>query len=174
MGGMFGWKIPCYEKIEIPSNDNLVYGFEELYLSKTIYPLIKPLSLVHTNNHAYAGEHVELIDIQQVDQYDFIGNVIWNNLPKFEYFIGDIVNQVIFLRQQDQFKIVKHLTDKLNPLSIPYHSRSKFYDSCYTSNYYLRDIPKCQYWLSQYEFAELDHHTYANSNYMFGILGKKI
>jgi GR25 family glycosyltransferase involved in LPS biosynthesis len=174
MGGMFGWKTPCYEKIEIPSNDDLVYGFEELYLSKTIYPLIKPLSLVHTNNHAYAGEHVELIDIPQVDQYDFIGNVIWNNVPKFEYFIGDIFNQVIFLRQQDQFKIVKHITDKLNPLSIPYHSRSKFYDSCYSSNYYLKDILKCQYWLSQYEFAELNHHTYTNSNYMFGILGKKI
>jgi len=169
MAGMFGWKTPCHEKIEIPIDDNLVYGFEELYLSKKIYPLIKSNSLVHTNNHAYVGEHVELIGIEHANQYDFVGNVIWDNKPKFEYFIGDIVNQVIFLREQDQFKIVKHLTDQINPLSIPYHSRSKFFDCCYSANYYLKDILTCQYWLMQYEFAELTHHIYL-CKYRFQIL----
>jgi len=172
MGGIFGWKKTL--NINLGLDATIIYSEDMSYLKTHLYPLVKSDSLVHTNNHAYAGEHVELIDISQVNQYDFIGNVIWNNVPKFEYFIGDIVNQVIFLRQQDQFKIVKHLTDKLNPLRIPYHLRSKFYDCCYSANYYLKDIPKCQYWLSQYEFAELTQHTYDNSSYMFRVLGKKI
>jgi len=94
--------------------------------------------------------------------------------PELEYFIDDIVNRVIFLRQQDQFKIIKYLTDQLDPLSIPYQLRSKFYDCCYSANFYLKDIPKCQYWLSQYEFAELNQHIYSNSSHMFKILNKKI
>jgi hypothetical protein len=110
MGGMFGWKKICSEKIEIPESDSLAYGFEELYLSKTIYPLIKSYALIHTNNHAFVGEHVELIKISHKDKFDFIGNVIWDSKPKFEYMIGNIVTQLQFLRSQDQFILCKYLT----------------------------------------------------------------
>jgi len=172
MGGIFGWKKPL--DINLGLDATIIYSEDMSYLKTHLYPLIKEESLIHTNNHALVGEYVKLITIPHKDRWDFVGNVIWNNNPKFEYFIGDIVEQVIFLRSHDQFKIIKHITDYLNPLSIPYHLRSSFYDCCYSSNYYLGDVQKSQYWLSQYEFAELNQHTYISSNYMFGILGKKI
>jgi len=174
MGGIFGWKSPCYEKIEIPESDDLIYGFEEIYLSKTIYPLIKSDILVHTNNHAFNGEYVELIKINHFNKYDFIGNVIWNNSPKFEYFIGDLLQQLNFLRGEDQFLLCQFLTNQINPSKIPYHIRSQIFDIAYSSNYYLNNISKCQYWLSQYEFAELASNVYHNSNFLFRLLKKKI
>lgn len=172
MGGIFGWKKQI--KLELSLDSVIGYSQDMAYLKEHLYPLIKSDSLIHTNNHAFVGEYVELITIPHKDQCDFIGNVIWNNNPKFEYFIGDLVKQVNFLRSQDQFKLIKYLTDTLNPLSIPYHIRSSFYDCCYSSNYYLKDIPKCKYWLEKFEFAEITSNIYHNSNYLFGILGKKI
>lgn len=171
MGCSFGWKKTIEYSFDI---DKFTYGDDELYVAKYIYPQVMKNSLVHTNNHAFCGEYVELITIPHKDKWDFVGNVIWNGKPKFEYFIGDLVHQVNFLRSQDQFKVLKYLTDNINPLSIPYHSRSMFFDSCYSSNYYLKDIPKCKYWLEKFEFAEITSNIYHNSNYLFGILGKKI
>lgn len=167
MAGMFGWKKPCSEKIIIPESEDLVYGFEEKYLGKTIYPVIKSESLVHTNNHALAGEYAVPITIPHKDQYDFVGNVIWNDRPKFEYFLGDMLKLFIFLREQDQFGIIKYLSDRIEPLSIPYKSRTALFECCYTSNFYLRDVEKCQYWLSQFEFAEISPSVIHNSNYLF-------
>ena len=172
MGGIFGWKKSL--EIDLGLDATIIYSEDMSYLKTHLYPLITSDCLVHTNNHAFCGEYVELITIIHSDKYDFVGNVIWNNKPKFEYFIGYIVNQVIFLRGQDQFKVVKYITDQINPLDIPYHSRNNFYENCYSANYYLKDIQKCQYWLSQYEFAELNQHIHSNSNYMFHLLGKKV
>jgi hypothetical protein len=174
MGGIFGWKSPCYEKIEIPESDDLIYGFEEIYLSKTIYPLIKPDILVHTNNHAFHGEHVELIKHPHADQYDFIGNVIWNNKPKFEYFIGDLLQQLNFLRGEDQFLLCQFLTNHITPSKLPYQIRSQIFDIAYSCNFYLNNISRCQYWLSQYEFAELTPNVYHNSNFLFRLFEKKV
>lgn len=174
MGGMFGWKKIYNQKIEIPESDELVYGFEEIYLSKHIYPVIKSDALIHTNNYALHGEYVKLIEIPQTDKYDFIGNVIWNDKPKFDYFIGDLFHQLNFLRGQDQFLLCQYLTDSITPSNVPYHTRNAVYDIAYSANYYLNNISKCQYWLSQFEFAELTPNIYNNSNYLFKILGKKI
>lgn len=174
MAGMFGWKKICSEKINIPLSDNLVYGFEEIYLSNIIYPLIKSETLVHTNNYAFVGEYVELITIPQKDKYDFIGNVIWNGKPKFDYFIGNPIDLVGWLSGQDQFKLIQHITNSIDPLSIPYHSRKGFFTSAYISNYYLKDFEKAKYWLSQFEFAEVDSNVYMNANFLFTNSDKKI
>lgn len=172
MAGTFGWKSPM--NINIPDTINTSYGFEELYIGTHIYPFIKSESLVHTNNYAFAGEYVELISIPHEDKYDFVGNVIWNGNPKFEYTVGSPIQLVEWLRGQDQFRLIQHISDRVDFKIIPYHSRRSFLDAAYIANYYLRDIPKAQHWLSQFEFAELDGHIYANSNFLFGILGKKI
>lgn len=171
MGGSFGWKKTIEYSFDI---DMFTYGDDELYIAKQIYPQVVNDSLVHTNNYAFHGEHVELISIPQKDKYDFIGNVIWNGKPKFEYTIGNPVELVEFLRRQDQFKLIQYITDNLDPMSIPYHSRHSFFDAAYIANYYLRDISKAQYWLSKFEFAEIHEHNYNNSKYLFGIIGKKI
>jgi GR25 family glycosyltransferase involved in LPS biosynthesis len=172
MGGIFGWKKPI--NLDFQLDRQIGYSQDMAYLKDFVYPLVKTDTLVHTNNHAFVGEHVELIEIPHEDKYDFIGNVIWNGTPKFEYFIGDLVKQLVFLRSQDQFILCKHLTDSLDPLSIPYHQRCSVFDIAYTANYYLDNISKCQYWLTQFEFAELNQHVYNNSNFLFQKLGKKI
>jgi len=171
MGCSFGWKQPIKYEFDIK---NFTYGDDELYIAEHIYPQVVKDALVHTNNHAFLGEHVELITIPHKDKWDFIGNVIWNGSPKFEYFIGDILTQLRFLRERNQFLLCQYLTDHITPQEIPYHIRSEIFDIGYSANYYLRNVVKSQYWLSQYEFAEINSHIYFNSNFLFGILGKKI
>ena len=172
MGGIFGWK----QRTEFPLDlsPDVGYAHDMAYIEKHLYPLIKSETLVHSNIYGYAGEHVELIEIPQKDKYDFVGNVIWNGKPKFEYTVGNVIQLVQWLRGQDQFKLIRHVTDNIVSTSIPYHERRNLFDAAYIAAYYLRDIPKAQYWLSQFEFAELDRHIFNNGNYLFGILGKKI
>jgi hypothetical protein len=170
-GGMFGWKTTL--PIDIDTKGEYQYGDDEKYLNKVLYPKIKDRLLVHTNICAYKDEYFCPIMIPQQDSTDFVGNVIWNGIPKFQYWIN-IHEQVIFLRSIDSFAFIKHLTDTINPLDIPYDKRSSFFDAVYTANYYLNDVEKCKYWLSQFEFAELTLHNYTNANYLFSKLGKKI
>lgn len=171
MGCSFGWK----KTLEFSFDINMFkYGDDELYIAKHVYPLVIKDALIHTNNYAFVGEHVELITIPQKDTYDFVGNVIWDGKPKFEYTVGNPIALINWLRTQDQFKIIQHLTNSIDPTSIPYHQRRSIFDTAYIANYYLRDIQKAQYWLSQFEFAELDSHIYTNAEYLFGILGKKV
>jgi len=172
MGGIFGWKRPI--NLHFQLDQEIQYSQDMTYLKDHLYPLIKSESLVHTNNHAFVGEYVQLITIPQKDEWDFIGNVIWNNKPKFTYEIGNRFDQLNFLRSQDQFVLCRHLSDALTLLEIPYHRRSNIIDIAYTANFYLQSYEKCQYWLSQYEFADITVHTYQNSNYLFPQLGKKI
>jgi len=171
MGCSFGWKKTLEFSFDV---NTFKYGDDELYIAKHIYPLVVKDALVHTNNYAFIGEHVELITIPQKDKYDFVGNVIWNGKPKFEYTVGNPIDLINWLRSQDQFKLIQHITNDMNPMSIPYGQRRNVFDIAYTANYYLHDIPKAQYWLSQFEFAELDTHIYSNGNYLFGIMGKKV
>jgi hypothetical protein len=172
MGGIFGWRQPINFPLDLTSD--IGYSHDMSYIEKHLYPLVKNNTLVHSNIYGYVGEHVEVITIPQKDKYDFIGNVIWNGKPKFEYTVGNIVELLNWLRGQDQFKLIQYLSDTIDPSLIPYHQRRNVFDIAYTANYYLRNIEKAQYWLSQFEFAELDGHIYNNANYLFGILSKKI
>jgi hypothetical protein len=172
MGGIFGWKKQL--EIDLSLDSVLEYSQDMVYLKDNLYPLIKSDSLVHTNNHAFVGEYVELITIPQKDKYDFIGNVIWDSKPKFEYDIGNLIEQLSFLRSQDQFILCQFLTDNIEPLEISFGDRAKVFDIGFTANYYLNNIPKSQYWLQQFEFSEITPHIYHNSNFLFGALNKKI
>lgn len=172
MGGIFGWKCPINFPLDLSSD--VGYAHDMAYVEKHLYPRIKSEALIHTNIYGYIGEHVELIEIPQHDKYDFIGNVIWNGKPRFEYSIGNPIELIHWLRSQDQFKLIRHIANSIVPSSIPYHDRKVFFDTAYIACYYLRDIPRAQYWLSQFEFAELDGHIYNNANYLFAIMGKKL
>jgi len=172
MGGIFGWKKNL--NLNLNLDETIVYAQDMTYLKTHLYPLIKSDALVHTNNHATFGEHVRLIEIEHTGKYDFVGNVIWDGVPKFEYFIGDVVQELQFLRGQDQFLLCQFLTDKINPLDLPYNVRSSVFDIGYNANYYLNNTAKCQYWLAQFEFAEITPHIHKNANFLFSLLGKKV
>ena len=152
MGGLFGWKQPLASSY--PLEAEYTYGDDEAFLASSLYPRIRNDALVHTNIRGFVGEHVELITIPQKDTTDFIGNVIWDGAPKFtyDYDVVDVVNE---MSGHDQFKIIQYVTKSLDPMSIPYDRRSTFFDKAYIANFYLGDLERAQYWLRQYEFAEL-------------------
>lgn len=172
MGGIFGWKKPI--NIDLGLDATISYSQDMTYLKDHLYPLIKKDSLVHTNNHAFFGEHVELIAIPHNDNYDFIGNVIWDNKPKFEYSVGNIIEQLVFLKGQDQHIIMSYLGNSIDPKQLPYHARSNIFNLIYIANFYVKNIERCQYWLSQFEFAEMNQNIYNNANFLFNILNKKV
>jgi hypothetical protein len=170
MAGMFGWKRTY--PVVINPDVHVEYGHDECELSR-IHPEIVATMLVHTNIYARLGEHSERITIPHTDAYDFVGNVYKNETPEFTYSF-DVIEQVKALQREDQFAIIRYITESVDPFSIPYHARTQFYDTCFVANYYLKDIEACQYWLSKFEFAEITPHIVTNSNCLFMILDKKI
>lgn len=171
MGGLFGWKRPT--DIELDLSVEQGYGYDEAVIANQLYPKIINETLVHTNVYALHKEHSQRIHIPRKDAWDFIGNVIWNGTPRFTYTL-DVISQIDILRGQDQFEIIKYLTDDYNPISVPYNQRTLFFDTCFIANYYLNDIQKAQYWLSQFEFAEITPHVYSNGQFLLSKLGKRI
>jgi hypothetical protein len=171
MAGMFGWKKPLDVDLQIVPTSS--YGYDEKVLADVVYPKVISDALVHTNIFAMVGEHAERILIPHEDTADFIGNVIWNGVPKFTYFV-DAVAQVEKIKGYDQFKLVQYLSDTVDPMSVPYHSRPSFFDACYIANFYLGDVKKSQHWLSQFEFAEISQHTIFNAGYLLPYVGETI
>jgi hypothetical protein len=171
MGGLFGWKASFH--VEFDPNHPSGYGYDEHILSNQLYPKIRDETLIHTNINGYIEEHTERITIPHRDSRDFVGNVYKNDIPEFEYFV-DAVSHVATLQKDDQFALIQYLSDSVDALSVPYHSRASFFETCFIANYYLRNIEKCQYWLSKYEFAEIPYSIVQNAEYLFGILNKKV
>lgn len=75
------------------------------------------------------------------------------------------------MNQYETTRLVAAATD---PLSVPYSERTQFYDAAYTANYYTKHWEDAQYWLRQFEFADVTPHVYANAKYLFRALGKRI
>jgi hypothetical protein len=171
MGGLFGWK-EC-RVVDFDETHPSGYGYDEGILSQQLYPLICDRTLVHTNINGFLGEHTERIEIPHANLADFVGNVYKTDTPEFNYCV-DVVEHVKVLQRDDQFALIRYLAQSIDPLSVPYHARSEFYDTCFIASYYLNDIPQCQYWLSKFEFAEITPHIVQNANNLFYILGRKV
>lgn len=170
MAGMFGWKKPIAFEIKTPAD--LSYGCDEVFLASTVYPLIASDLLVHTNLYAFPGEHSRRLP-EMKDPTDFVGNVIWNGVPRFTS-TPNLVEVVSTLQNHDQHALVKWLTDPVAPRSIPYEKRCEFFITAYIANYYLGDIAKAQEWLAQFEFAEITPNIHANGNFLLRRLGRLI
>jgi hypothetical protein len=99
--------------------------------------------------------------------------VIWNGAPKFPY-MDDIVASIHRLQGEDQFAILKRLTDTMDPLSIPYGHRPLTYDSIYRANLHCKDLATAQFWMRAFEFSDIIAHNLFNSNYLIPMLGKVV
>lgn len=170
MAGMFGWKKPLDFVMEVPTDT--YYGCDEAYIASAIYPRIASDLLVHTNIYAFPGEHSRRLP-EMTDTSDFVGNVIWDGSPRFASGPNPVY-LVRSLQNHDQHELVQWITDHVNPTSIPYDERADFFDTAYIANFYLGNIPKAQYWLSQFEFAEISPHVHTNSNCLLPRLGRII
>lgn len=171
MGGLFGWKRPL--DVALRLDEPAGYGHDERVLASQVYPRIVADALVHTNVSAFAGETTARIEAPMADAHDFVGNVITDAGPQFTYAFS-LVDQVLFLQAQDQFALVDYLTCDTDPASIPYDRRTTFYDAAYIAQYYLGNVTRAQYWLAQFEFADITPHVYRNAGYLFPRLGKRI
>lgn len=172
MGGTFGWK-RCIPDLEISLDREIAYGGDELELVEKVYPLIKPDILVHTCMTAFHREHVEWIERPRDSPTDFVGNVIWDGVPKFIYAI-DLVSTINRLQGEDQFALLKRLSDPLDPLTIPYSHRPLAYDALYRANLHCGDLAKAQFWMGAFEFSDIIPHNLYNSNFLLPMLGKVI
>lgn len=170
MAGMFGWKKPVEFPLEFPTEGG--YGCDEAYLAWAVYPQIVSELLVHTNIFAFHREHSRRLP-DMTDPSDFVGNVIWNDQPRFTS-TPNPIDVVDAVKGQDQYALVKWLADRIEPHSVPYERRATFFDAAYIANYYLGDIARAQYWLRQFEFAELNSHNHTNAGFLFGHLGKLV
>ena len=170
MAGTFGWKRPM--TLMIPTHE-VGYGFDEQFLAQAVYESVKSDLLVHTCNRAYEGEHAEWIERPYDSDADFVGNVIWDGQPKFRH-MNDISREVAQLQGQDQFGIVKRLTDPIDPMIIPWNHRFHVYDAAYRANLHLGDLKKAQFWMGAFEFADISPHVLHNSNFLIPLLGKVV
>ena len=172
MGGTFGWK-KCIPDLEISLDREIAYGGDELVLVEKVYPLIKPDILVHTCLVAFHLEHVQWIERPRDSDTDFVGNVIWNGVPKYQY-SANMEEAINRLQANDQFAILKRLTDQIDPLSIAFGARSITYDSIYRANLHCNDLAKAQFWMGAFEFSDIIQHNLFNSNYLIPMLGKVV
>jgi hypothetical protein len=171
MAGMFGWKETL--NVELDTVHDQGYSIDEALLKEHVYPLIKNNALVHTNIFSLIGEDDRRIEIPHKDVNDFVGNVIWNNKPKFEYFV-DMSAQLSLLQGNDKFALMKYLTDGFDIMSVPYHSRRQIIDAAYICNFYLNCVEKAMEWLQKYEFAEMSDHTITNAEFLIPKMNKRI
>lgn len=170
MGGLFGWKRPTDIGIEIPTDAG--YGTDERLLSSHLYPRIVSELLVHTNIYGLHRENTRRMPAMS-DPTDFVGNVLWNGEHRFRS-VPNPLDLVGPLRGQDQFELIRYVTDSVDPHSVPYQRRTEFFDTAYIANYYLGDFARAQYWLSQFEFAEITPHVEANSGFLLQRMGTLI
>ncbi len=171
MAGMFGWKKPLPDSIVIPSDTG--YGMDELYLARHVYPRIASDVLVHTNTVAYVGEHARRIPLPLRDPGDFVGNVLWDGVSRFGW-IDATLEWMATAQGNDQFELMVYLSEKQDPLSIPYDQRAQFFFGAFIAHYYLGNTAKAQEWLRQFEFAEITPHVHSNANFLLPRLGKLI
>jgi len=171
MGGMFGWKKPLPDTIVIPSDAG--YGFDEAFLSEHLYPTIAKELLVHTNLFGFVGEHTRRIVPPPSDPTDFVGNVLWDGVPRFTS-TPNPIDQMRLAQAHDQFELMVYLSEQQPPLSIPYDERMHFFMSAFIAHYYLGNTAKAQEWLSRFEFAEITPSVYTNANFLLARMGKII
>lgn len=83
-------------------------------------------------------------------------------------------NDIIEAFTNKNYKLVKNITDVLNPLEVIIEQRETIYNLAYISNFYLGEYSKCQYWLSQFEFCYISNNIVLNAHKLFLVLNKKI
>ncbi len=189
MGGACGIFLPKFKQsiqklfetfLETKAKNNVyslpVYGTDEEFLETILYPIIKDDCLIHTNIVGYKDESIENIEINQIDDYDFIGNVYeyfedsdnknkFN--PTFTYKKYLTKNHIQWLVNQNQLKILSFLSKSFEIQSIPYEDQSFCIEYFYIANYYQNNILLCQKWLEQFRFHTINDHIIQNSNFLF-------
>lgn len=192
MAGMFGFKKINLESIknellEWKIKKNIInissdYGLDEDFLEEVIYEKYKNDCIIHTNSVAYEGETITCIEIPQLDDYDFIGNVyeyvenqnIENIFkPTFEYKKYITFDHIKFIWNNKQYKIVIELFKNFNIKSIGWFDRSDLLLKCYMSSLIIDDLEEALRILSLFKFTYVDENIILQSSLLFTKLRTK-
>jgi len=175
MGGMFGIRVPAdwnlhsmWESWKQTQSSLPPYGTDEKFLQEVIYPLIKHDMLLHTNVVAYQHEYPTLIPVEQVDDFDFIGNV-YTPHPQFAYKQYITMDHIQWLKSQNQFMLIANIAN-----TFPFENQYPLLETFYMANYYTNQFEKAQYWLSKYRHCVVDEHVIRNSSFLIEKLKKRV
>ena len=160
MAGTFGWKKPM--TIMFPSCP-VEYGFDEKFLAEYVYDSIKADLLVHTRCRALKGEYVEWIDCPMKDQFDFVGNVIWDGKPRFPD-IRDHRELILCLRDQDHFALMRRYIQDMDLLEIHPQERTEIYLALVQAACCLSDVEMVQRVFRDCEFSDIYTPTLEQAN----------
>lgn len=191
MGGMFGVYTKkftsnltsLFETYEKSHSDLTTYGTDEKFLENVLHPLVKEDILIHSNIVGYKGETIKTIDIDQIDSYDFIGNVYEYDESTYKFNPGFCYNKYLtknhiqWLVNENQLNILAFISKSFDIHSISYEDQSFCIEYFYIANYYRNNLKDCQKWLEHYRFHTVNDHVITNSNFLFDKLkttGKKI
>ena len=175
MGGIFGIRVPAdwnlqsmWESWKQTQTSLPPYGTDEKFLQEVLYPLIKHNMLLHTNVVAYQHEYPTLIPVDQVDDFDFIGNVYIPH-PGFAYKQYITMDHIQWLRSQNQFMLIANIAN-----TFPFTNQYPLLETFYLANYYTNQFEKAQYWLSKYRHRVVDEHIIRNSSFLIEKLKKRV
>lgn len=175
MGGIFGIRVPADWNLQTlwmvwKQTQSVLppYGTDEKFLKEVIYPLIKDNMLLHTNVVAYQHEYPTLIPADQVDDFDFVGNV-YDPHPTFGYKQYITMDHIQWLRSQNQFMLIANIAK-----TFPFHNEYPLLETFYMANYYTSQIEDAKFWLSKYRHCVVNEHVIHNSSFLFEKLKKRI
>ena len=170
MAGTFGWKKPM--TVMIPTHE-VGYGFDEQFIAQYVYDTIKSELLIHTSVRAFAGEHAEWIERPFEDEFDFVGNVIWDGKPKFAHMCEH--RKLIFdMRDNDQFALARRYIRDMDLMDIPYGHRCDTFLVLAQCAHYLNDMAMAQRVYRAYEFADIRPLCTEQSTYIIPYMGRVI
>jgi len=196
MGGMFGLKLNQsnqpnikvllleWKKNKDIKNIQSDYGIDEKFLEEEIYQKYKNDCIIHTNSVAYEGEIISRIEIAQLDDYDFIGNVYEfvedqnaenENIfiQSFEYKKYITVEHIHFIWSNKQYNTVLELFRNFDIKSIGWFNRPEIILKCYTCALILNNLEEALRILSLFKFTYVDDNIIMQSSLLFTILRTK-
>jgi GR25 family glycosyltransferase involved in LPS biosynthesis len=202
MGGMFGLKLNETNELnqqnelnvkdlllEWKKNKNIKniksdFGLDEEFLEGEIYKKYKNDCIIHTNSVAYEGETISCIEITQLDDYDFIGNVYEfvesqnvenKNIfkPFYEYKKYFTVDHINFIWNNKQYNIVLKLFKYFDIKSLRWSNRPELLLKCYTSALILNNLEEALRILSLFKFTYVDDNIIVQSSLLFTMLRSK-
>jgi GR25 family glycosyltransferase involved in LPS biosynthesis len=197
MGGMFGFKKNEHNKpneqnkpnennikdllLEWKKNKNIKdiksdFGLDEQFLEEEIYQKYKNDCIIHTNSVAYENEIISCIEIPQIDDYDFIGNVyeyVENQdlfIRMFEYKKYITTDHINFIWNNKQYYTVLELFKLFNIKSIQWCNRPELLLKCYTSALILNNLDEALRILSLFNSTYVDDNIILQSSLLFTLL----
>ena len=184
MGGMCGYFLnynsPKFSDllrtfINNTSNIRKDYGFDEAFFSNIIYKLFKPEEIkIHSNCIGHLGETVSLIEYEQENDADFIGNVYnIDNSTQFIYSHYINFDHLKWLESQAQYEMILYNKKYINIPAQPWGQRQSIYNLFLNATINTNNLELALNLINEYDSLLVDENLIRNSNRILELAKKK-